>query len=96
MPVMISTFLGRDAERARLAERVAAHRLVTVVGPGGIGKTRLVAELLRRDGGGFAGAVHRVELAAVGPRDEIGSEVAGQLGLPSLEALLLQIGRAHV
>ncbi len=90
----ISTFVGREAERARLAERVASHRLVTVVGPGGIGKTRLVAELLAGGVPPFAGGVHGVELAAIGPREEIGSEVAGQLGLPSLDALLLRLGDA--
>ena len=40
MPAL-SAFLGRDSERAQLASRIAAHRLVSVVGPGGIGKTRL-------------------------------------------------------
>jgi len=88
----ISAFLGRDAERARLAKRVGSHRLVTVVGPGGIGKTRLVAELLGRDTPGFDGGVHRCELASIGPRDEIASEVAGQLGFPSLDALVLRLG----
>ncbi|HEY8495143.1 MAG TPA: hypothetical protein VIN04_14720, partial [Myxococcota bacterium] len=88
----ISAFLGREAERAWLAERVASHRLVTVVGPGGIGKTRLVAELCARDLDGFAGGIHRCELAAVGARDEIASEVAGQLGFASLDSLVLGLG----
>ena len=43
-----STFVGRTAEIARLASLVDRHRLVSVVGPGGAGKTRLVAEAVRR------------------------------------------------
>ncbi|HSJ96334.1 MAG TPA: LuxR family transcriptional regulator, partial [Myxococcota bacterium] len=88
----ISAFIGREAERDWLAERIASHRLVTVVGPGGIGKTRLVAELCGRDGDGFAGVVHHCELAAIGARNEIASEVAGQLGFASLDSLLLGLG----
>jgi predicted ATPase len=87
----ISAFLGRDSERAWLAERIASHRLVTVVGPGGIGKTRLVAELCAA-GTGFAGGAHRCELAAIGARDEISPEVAGQLGFASLDSLVLGLG----
>src|SRR4051812_11800955 len=47
-------FLGRAEELARLAECLAASPVVTVTGPGGVGKTRLVVELLaaRREAGG--------------------------------------------
>ncbi len=41
-------FVGREDDAARLAVAVAAGRLVTVTGPGGVGKTRLVAESLPR------------------------------------------------
>ncbi len=47
-PSWASHFVGRTAELEELARLVDEHRLVTVVGPGGIGKTRLVAELAGR------------------------------------------------
>jgi len=91
MPAL-SAFIGRDEERARLAELVISHRLVSVVGPGGIGKTRLAAELGAGELAPFTGGVLRCELAALAPRDDLGAEVAGQLGFPSLESLLLRLG----
>jgi predicted ATPase/DNA-binding winged helix-turn-helix (wHTH) protein len=45
-PVFHSPFRGRAEERARIGELLSQHRLVTAVGPGGIGKTRLVVEAL--------------------------------------------------
>jgi len=41
MPFPLTSFVGRDRERAALAAALTTSRLVTVVGPGGIGKTRL-------------------------------------------------------
>jgi predicted ATPase len=47
VPLRFSSFVGRDAEQARLAQLLARPGLVSVVGPGGVGKTRLVAETVR-------------------------------------------------
>ena len=55
LPVYLTRFFGRDTERARLRADVLAHRLVTVLGPGGSGKTRLAVELA--DALGAAGAL---------------------------------------
>lgn len=41
MPVHLSSFVGRERELAKVCEMLSAHRLVTLVGPGGVGKTRL-------------------------------------------------------
>ncbi|MFJ3903248.1 AfsR/SARP family transcriptional regulator [Streptomyces sp. NPDC090025] len=51
-PVPLTGFVGRDDERARLTRLLGAARLVTVVGPGGAGKTRLAVECA---GGGWGG-----------------------------------------
>ncbi len=40
----LSSFIGRDAELEQLCEAVRSHRLVTLIGPGGAGKTRLAVE----------------------------------------------------
>jgi DNA-binding CsgD family transcriptional regulator len=52
LPVPVTAFLGRVAERAELSEALAGHRLVTAVGPGGVGKTRLALPLTWPRGGG--------------------------------------------
>jgi predicted ATPase len=44
-PAYLTRFFGRQAESARLRAEVMQHRLVTLLGPGGAGKTRLAAEL---------------------------------------------------
>ena len=46
LPVALTTFVGRAEERASLADALRANRLVTALGPGGVGKTRLAAEVV--------------------------------------------------
>jgi predicted ATPase/DNA-binding CsgD family transcriptional regulator len=71
LPVPVTPFVGRTAERAELAAALATQRLVTATGPGGIGKTRLalcVAGDLapaRRDGAWFVDLVHVTDPATV-------------------------------
>ena len=47
LPAPLMPLIGREQERTELSKECAAHRLVTVVGPGGIGKTRLALEVAR-------------------------------------------------
>ena len=48
LPTPISSFVGREDELARVGALLAAHRLTTLTGPGGTGKTRLAVEVARR------------------------------------------------
>lgn len=64
-PVTEGTFLGRDDEAATLVELATGHRLVTITGVGGVGKTRLVAEALTALAGKLALPATVVELASV-------------------------------
>ncbi|MEF9883471.1 ATP-binding protein [Streptomyces sp. P9-A4] len=61
LPAPLTDFVGRERERERLTTLVTAARLVTLVGPGGAGKTRLALEV----GAKLPGEVRFVDLAAV-------------------------------
>ncbi|MFD7711700.1 ATP-binding protein [Streptomyces sp. NPDC059786] len=79
LPVELNAFVGRSAELTRLAGMVQEHRLVTVTGVGGVGKSRLAAHAAARtaprDG------VWRVELATVRDAEFVEYAVAEALGL---------------
>src|SRR5689334_16294467 len=78
IPAVASSFIGRTVELAALNDVVASQRLVTVVGPGGCGKTRLAAELAA----GWGAVVHGfVELAALGRRADLRSATLAACGL---------------
>src|SRR6202034_2868967 len=51
--VRVQPLIGREALLEQLAETVADHRLITLIGPGGVGKTSLVMELARTVAGQF-------------------------------------------
>ena len=65
LPVPLTDFIGRTQERAEVAQLLSSARLVTLVGAGGVGKTRLAVEVAASVAHGFAGAVDFVDLAPV-------------------------------
>lgn len=65
-PSYASSFVGRSSELVDLERLVSESRLVTIVGPGGIGKTRLAVELVDRREPRPA-STHFVDLSSVGP-----------------------------
>ncbi|WP_314613328.1 ATP-binding protein [Streptomyces stackebrandtii] len=73
LPSPLTEFVGRERERERLASLVTAARLVTLVGPGGAGKTRLALEV----GAGLPGEVRFVDLGAVAGTGSVRASVAG-------------------
>ncbi len=86
---VMATFIGRQTEHHEVATLLAEHRVVTLVGPGGIGKTRLATELTADAADRFAGGVLFTELAGISERDDLGNVVAAQHGFGSLDALRL-------
>ena len=80
LPPPLTNFVGRDEEIAALAGAVADHRLVTITGPGGSGKTRLALELGEAVAHGFPGGVWLVELAALERGDGVAHAVLAALG----------------
>ncbi len=81
LPSALTSFVGRAAERVELAEALHGQRLVTVVGPGGVGKTRLALAVAADVAGRFADGVWYVDLVPVTDAAMIASAVAGALGL---------------
>ena len=63
LPESLTAFVGRSEEIAELARLVAATRLLTLTGPGGIGKTRLALEVASRVRGSYPDGVWFVELS---------------------------------
>jgi predicted ATPase/class 3 adenylate cyclase len=81
-----TSFVGRGAELAQLAELVAKHRLVTILGPGGVGKTRIAFRLAAELTESFAHGAWVVELAAVADPGLVTDAVARALPLPAAAA----------
>ncbi len=77
----LTSFVGRDAEVERLDQLLAEHRLITLIGPGGAGKTRLAGEVAGRQGDRAADGVWMVELATISDPGDVGAGVLGALGL---------------
>lgn len=81
LPVPLTAFVGRTRERGELAEAVTAHRLVTAVGPGGVGKTRLALAVAADVVGEFDDGVWFVDLVAVTDPGRVGAAVAAAVGV---------------
>jgi predicted ATPase/DNA-binding SARP family transcriptional activator len=82
LPAQATPFLGREQELAGLSRYLAAPhtRLITLVGPGGIGKTRLAIELARRHAGSFADGVAFVALQPVAAPAQLLAAIAEATG----------------
>jgi hypothetical protein len=81
LPAQLTSFVGRDAERAAIDGLLAGHRLVTLTGPGGTGKTRLSIEVAGHAVDGFPDGVFFVPLDAVRDPGLVASQIASALGL---------------
>ena len=81
LPLQLTSLIGRERELAQLEPLVLTSRLLTLAGPGGMGKTRLAAELGRRMIAEFAHGVWIVELAPIGDPALVPKAVAQVLGL---------------
>jgi len=82
-PPAAGDFVGRGAELRQLGELLARPqcRLLSLVGPGGVGKTRLARRLLQCDGGKAVPAGLLVPLEDVAGAAEVGARIARELGL---------------
>ena len=94
LPLPVSSFIGRDRELAQTVAALGQGRVVTLTGPGGVGKTRLALQVAGQVAGRFEGGAWLCELAPV--RDPAGVDdaiaavfsVAARAGQGSREALV--------
>jgi predicted ATPase len=83
LPVVLSALVGREQELAELRDLLAAgHRLVTLVGPGGTGKSRLAVALAAEVAGEFPDGVYFVPLHSATTAADMWSGAAEVLDLP--------------
>ncbi len=82
LPPQLSSFVGREVELQEIQERFdrPACRLITILGPGGMGKTQLALQYGRRQKGNFSHGVFFVSLAGLDSPDYLPSAIATAVG----------------
>jgi predicted ATPase/DNA-binding CsgD family transcriptional regulator len=81
LPAETTSFVGRRSELAEVRKKLTEARLVSLVGPGGVGKTRLSVRAAAGLGRGFRGGAWLAELAEVGDPDLVSSAILAALDL---------------
>ena len=94
-PAALTSFVGRAGVVDEIAGLLGQYRLVTVTGPGGVGKTRLAGEVARQVAGWFADGVWLAELAAVRDPAQVAAAVAAALGIRELPTVAAADALAH-
>ena len=81
LPPRFTSFVGRDEEVADISALLEKHRLVTVTGAGGVGKTRTVVEVAARQLNGWEDGIWFVDLAPSRMEGVLLGRIAGVLGV---------------
>jgi len=82
LPLEPSSFIGRDRERADITARLAERALVTIIGPGGVGKTRIALRVAAESCDDFADGVLLLELAPLTEPSLVAELLCRKLGVP--------------
>ena len=97
LPLQLTSFVGRVRELAMVEELLADHRLLTLTGPGGSGKTRLALTAASAMAEDFQDGIRLVELAPLSDPDLVPQAVASVLGVrgtpgtPLVDSLFLHL-----
>ncbi len=82
LPTALTSFVGRSQEIERIADLLESRRLVSIVGTGGAGKTRLAIEAARQTLDRFSGGVWIADLTSVREGDDLFEAVGSRIGVP--------------
>ncbi len=82
LPRQATSFVGREDEQAEVLRLLANHRLVTLIGPGGVGKTRLSLQVGFECLSAYPDGIWFVDLAPLSEAQLVAEAAAGVLGLP--------------
>ena len=82
IPIATDEIIGREADLRQLSDLCSQHRIVTIAGPGGVGKTRLVVALAPRLAEKYVDGVFFVDLSSVREPEAVVTMVAESLELP--------------
>ncbi len=94
LPAEVSSFIGRAVERAELSTLLDDARLVTLTGPGGVGKTRLTLHAAYETRNGYPGGTWWVDLSSASSRGDVPAAVAAALRAdePTVAAVVAALG----
>jgi class 3 adenylate cyclase len=81
LPIQLTSFIGREKEIAQVIDRLGKHRLVTLTGSGGTGKTRLSLKVAEELSGSYPDGIWFVELAPLADPGMVPQAVFSALGL---------------
>jgi predicted ATPase/class 3 adenylate cyclase/DNA-binding CsgD family transcriptional regulator len=82
LPMQLTNFVGRQAELSQVRELLSEHRLVTLTGAGGVGKTRLAIKIADQLAHDFSGGAWYVDLAPITDAELVPTTAARAFGLP--------------
>lgn len=80
-PVYLTRFVGREEELATLSSLLLSKRLLTLVGAGGIGKTRLALQIATKLSASFPDGIHMIELAPLADPQLVPQAIASVLNI---------------
>ena len=98
LPATLNSFIGRERELNELVQLTGESRMLTLVGPGGIGKTRLAIELARSLESSFPDGAWLVDLSALERGSEVWPAIAGALliePVPGVQRRIQVLERLH-
>jgi predicted ATPase len=81
LPASLTTFIGREKEQAEILQLLGAHRLVTLTGSGGVGKTRISLKVGGQILDEYANGVWLIELAPLSDPELLAQTVASVFGI---------------
>ena len=81
LPVSLTSFVGRERDLDEVRRLLGVTRLLTLTGPGGVGKTRLALEAARQLAADYPDGIALVDLAALSTPDLVPERVAAALGV---------------